>query len=183
MNRYFILLIFITTFIFFQISGEENSEHLILFSSGYSLLHNYDNGNHSGMNFKLGFEPELTESVHVDVSISLNIFWKEDSSYPLFRSNYSMCHVPSISLGPRYSFSFKKIKPFIGGGINMSVAINHDSSKNETSASFGPGIYAKTGVDYKLSRKFFIGIESDYKWCFTVVPHIVSFNLRFGYIY
>jgi hypothetical protein len=174
----FIFLFFLTVY------GEKTSEHIFVFSTGYSLLHDYGNVHHSGFNIGFNFEPELISDVNVDISLRLHIFWKEENGQPLFKGAYSMCHLPSISLGPRYTLPFfKNLNIFLGAGIHMTAAIRHDTIKNETTASFGPGVYSKTGFDYIFTSKFSAGTEIDYRWSFATVPHTVSFNLRLGYIY
>ncbi len=180
------IIFFTLLFIFFRypLYGEGSFDHFFVFSSGYSILHDYKDNNHSGFNFSLNYEPGLMENLHVDISLSFSVHKKQEGSAPLFRSNYDFCHSPSISLGPKYYLPFlEKFKPFGGAGIHLTVSISRDHVKNETPASFSPGVYVKTGFDYFWGRKFFTGFETYYKWCFADIPHSASFKLRLGYVY
>jgi hypothetical protein len=183
MKKYFFLLIFF--FIFsFSLHGEESFNQFFVLSSGYSLLHNYDSVNHSGFDFSLNYEPVLIETVNVDISLTLNVYKRSEQGEFILHSDYNMIHAPSLSMGPRFQLPvFEKIKPYAGAGIHFTVAVSHDTVKNESTASFGPGAYIKTGVDIYLNEKILTGFETYYKWCFTKVPHTVSFRLRIGFIY
>ncbi len=176
-----VILLFISIF---PLYGEKLNHHFAGLKTGYSLIHDYNGRLDSGINLGLGFEPALLDYVNIDILLNLYIFWKKDTTVSIARGGYSYCHVPSIAIGPRYTLPFsKRIKPFAGAGIHLTVAIDHDPARSITSASFGPGVYAKTGVDWIIGKSLFLGLESKYKWCFTDVPHIFSFNMRVGYRY